>query len=92
VILFSRIWDEVAGPRDFSPLERWGRELELTYPHVSAPRPVVLVYARQFMWDAQNLNAAGIEKFMPTVATHVQSFEWQNCHGMSENRRTKRRP
>jgi hypothetical protein len=73
VILFSPIWDEVAGARDFSPLERWGRELESTYPHVSAPRPVVLAYARQFMWDAIHLNAAGTEKFMPTVAKDVQA-------------------
>jgi hypothetical protein len=25
------------------------------------------------MCDAQHLNAAGIEKFMPTVAAHVQA-------------------
>jgi hypothetical protein len=25
------------------------------------------------MWDAQHLNAAGIEKFMPTVAKDVQA-------------------
>jgi hypothetical protein len=33
----------------------------------------VLAYARQFMWDAQHLNAAGVEKFMPIVVQDVQA-------------------
>ena len=73
VLLFSPIWDEVSRSRDFSPLERWGRQLEAAYPRVKAARPVVLAYARPFMWDAIHLNEAGVQKFMPTVATNVQA-------------------
>jgi lysophospholipase L1-like esterase len=73
LILFSPIWDGLSHARDFSQLDRWARELEATYPRVTAARPIVRFYVRSFMWDGLHLNAAGVERNMPVVAKAVEA-------------------
>jgi hypothetical protein len=72
VIRFMPIAREFADARDFASLEIWSRELESSFTHTKVVRPILLIYDSPFMWDCIHLNAAGVEKFMPMLATDVQ--------------------
>jgi hypothetical protein len=56
-----------------STLERWGDDLQRSHSNATVARPIVRAWGRDVMWDCLHLNAAGVEKFTPTISADVQS-------------------
>lgn len=73
LIRFMPIAADVSNARDWTQLEVWARDLESTHANVRVARPIMLPYDQSLMWDSIHINAAGVGKFMPTVARDVQA-------------------
>jgi hypothetical protein len=73
IIRFAPIWDGASKSRDFGQLEAWSQKLEDAFPCVIVPRPVIIAWDREMMWDGLHLNSRGVEAFMPVVAKDVQA-------------------
>jgi hypothetical protein len=71
VVRFGPIWDGVRHSRDFSKLDAWADDFESSCPSACVARPTVVAWDRSLMWDSMHLNAAGVDRFMPTVANEV---------------------
>ncbi len=73
VVVFSPIVCTEIDARDFRQLESWAHDLESSQSNVRVMRPLVTPYDASLMYDSIHLNAAGVAKFMPVVATDVQA-------------------
>ena len=73
LIRFMPIAADVSNARDWTQLEGWARDLESARANVRVARPIILPYDQSLMWDSIHINAAGVGKFMPTVARDVQA-------------------
>jgi hypothetical protein len=71
VIIFGPLTHSLAKTRDWSLLAKWAREFERSEPRPFVAEPIF--YEEGLMWDALHVNAAGVEKFVPTVAADVQA-------------------
>ena len=71
-IRFTPIVSDEGDARDFGKLEAWAQRLESSYENFHVVRPLILTYDQALMWDSIHLNAAGVAKFMPTLAKEVQ--------------------
>ncbi|HEV3304303.1 MAG TPA: hypothetical protein VG055_31930 [Planctomycetaceae bacterium] len=73
LIRFMPIAADVSNARDWTGLEGWARDLESTHANVRVPCPIILPYDQSLMWDSIHINAAGVGKFMPSLARDVQA-------------------
>jgi hypothetical protein len=71
LIIFGPLTDSLAKARDWSLLAKWARDFERSEPRAFVAEPIF--YEERLMWDALHVNAAGLEKFVPTVAADVQA-------------------
>ncbi len=74
IVRFGPIWSGVSKSRDFTALDSWADELEVTSANVRVSRPIVLAWDRDVMWDCLHLNSAGVARFMPMVANDVRAI------------------
>jgi hypothetical protein len=74
LLRFTPLPEHCAATRDFSPVERWCKDLERACPELTVGQPTLLWYDWTLCWDAYHLNGAGVSKFMPLVADEVQGL------------------
>jgi hypothetical protein len=72
LIMFGPLTDSLAKARDWSLLAKWARDFEQSEPRTFVAEPIF--YEERLMWDALHVNAAGLEKFTPTVVADVQAM------------------
>jgi hypothetical protein len=73
LIRFSPMPSECSQMRDFSPVERWAKDLETSCPQLIVGRPTLLWYPWDLCWDSFHLNASGVARFMPVLATEIRT-------------------
>lgn len=72
LIRFSPMPDDLAQVKDFSPVERWAREIKATYPHLHMGQPILMWYDWALCYDNLHLNGPGTAVYMKWLAKDIQ--------------------
>jgi hypothetical protein len=73
LIRFSPMPRECLSMRDYSPVEKWSQEMQGSCPGLTIGQPTLTWYDWELCWDAFHLNAQGVAKYTPFLATQVRA-------------------
>jgi hypothetical protein len=73
LVIFAPIDSGLVTFRDWRALDEWADDFQSRHRDVRVQRPIIVGYPAELLGDATNLNARGVEHFMPAVARDVEN-------------------